>query len=163
MVYIGQTTRTYWLEVDGFLYQEWYWDWHHNCWRKLTEEVRESEWWQDYESPVTNTEKILVNLTEQFQGVREWDSYGDLSVTVDVDELEVTEDEFIEILRTMAKWVRRRKKLAAYDAPYRYESTDGYGNPTSYWRAPAIKPVPGSPELDYPKDLDLESNGFRYA
>lgn len=163
MVYIGQTTRTYWLEVDGFLFQDWYWDWDSDCWRKLTKEMRQSEWWQDYESPTTTTEQILVNLTGQFQGVRQWDSYGDFSVTVDVDELEVTEDEFIAILRTMARWVRRRKKLEAYEAPYRDASTDGYGNPTSYWRAPAILPVPGSPELEYPKDLELDSNGFRYT
>jgi hypothetical protein len=154
MVHIISTRRTYCLDIGADdVYQEWFWD--GKRWRKLTQGMRDSEWYcEEYCGPVTTSVNIITNLTEQLAGVIEWDDYGDFHITVDLDDLEISEEEFIRILKEIARRIKRRSTLEAYGSPYMDETIDAWGSKVTYWRCPAILPVPGTPELEYPKGLE---------
>lgn len=149
------TTKGFHLGIKD-IFQAWHWN--GRRWRKMRREDYDAEWFcEDYECGVASTSDILSNLCEYLPGVKEWDDYGDFSITFDMDEVRCAgwpEDYLIEILEKMAHKVNRCKTINATDAPYLYTSTDAWGADHTYYRHPAMEPLDGMLHKDFPADLD---------
>lgn len=149
------TLKGYHLGIKD-MYQGWFWD--GNVWKKLARADYRSDWFmEDYEFGVATTGDVLANLCEYLPGVREWDDYGDFSVTFDmgdVEEVKWNEARLVSELKRMAHKVNRCRILFATDEPYHYTTKDAYGSDITYPRHPALKPLEGMVNKDYPADLD---------
>jgi hypothetical protein len=149
-----QTTKTFSLGIED-IFAEWYWSGH--CWSRLTQEVRDSEWYsEEYEHPVITTANILDCWWMQLPGNKDYSDYGDFFATFDMDEAldeDLSEDALVQILEHMADAVNLRTKITA-STPWRATGRDAWGREHTYWRCPAVNPVEGMPIVDYLPDIN---------
>ena len=148
------TLKGYHLGI-GDIRATWYWD--GKVWRRMQREDYDAEWYcEDYEMGVAETSDMLANLCEYLRGVKEYDDYGDFSITFDMGGVEAAgwdEARLVNTLEIMANALNRRQILKAQGEPYLYETTDDWGAKHTYWRHPALVPLGGMLHKDYPEEI----------
>lgn len=149
------TLKGYHLGIKE-IHAQWYSD--GRWWRRLKKWRRESEWFsEEYEGHVADTSDLLGAWFTYLPGVKDWDDYGDLSVTFNMDEVEEvhwTEERLIAVLQTMANKVNRCQKIEATGEPWSDDYHDSYGHPRVRTRHPALVPLEGMLHKDYPAEMD---------
>lgn len=151
--------KTYDLDIKD-IWAGWYWD--GKVWCRLKREDYDAEWYcEDYVMDVASSSDLLSNWCEYLPGVTEYDDYGSFTITFDMDEVVDAgwdEAKLIRVLRAMTIAINRRQHLEATDESYQYETTDVYGAKITYWRNPALVPLPGMLSKDYPGEIDASGD-----
>ncbi len=155
MVECFQTRKGFHLGIKD-IFQEWYCD--GKVWRVLTEDVKTSEdFGNNYTYGVADTSLLLTNWLQYLPGVIEWDTYGEMSVSFDMDEVAKAgwdEAKLVSVLEAMANKVNRCRTVKAYNVPWWYSTHDAWGSPINYWRYPALLPLKGMIDKDYPTEME---------
>ncbi len=154
MITCFRTQKSFSLGIEEHLRDEW--AFRMGKWRRMKPSFRDEEWFcEDYEYGVAETKDMLECWLNYLPGVKEWDDYGDFSITFDMDEvLEAgwCEQFLIEMLGDMVTYIKMRRVIRA-EEPWLYTTKDAYGNEVRYHRHPAIEVLSGMLDKDYPSEL----------
>jgi hypothetical protein len=154
MITCSRTEKTFSLGVDHCFDVKW--AFYKGKWRELKPSYKDEDWYEDYRYGIANTTDMLESWLAYLPGVESWNDYGDFSITFnmkDVEEAGWSEQTLRDVLDDMATYVKMRRVIHA-EEPYLYETTDAYGGSVRYYRHPAIEPLDGMLDKDYPRDLE---------
>jgi len=148
------TRKTYSLGVENQLRDEW--AFFKGKWRKLKSNYRDEDWFEDYQLSIAETKDMLECWLSYLPGCIEWDDYGDFSITFDMNDVKEAgwnERQLIGVVEDMARFVKMRRVIHG-EKPWPTHTIDDYGHRRDYFRYPAIDPLEGMLDVDYPSDLD---------
>ncbi len=148
------TRKTFRLGVDSQLRYSWVF--HTGKWREVNLDSKVGKrWLEDNKYDIASTRDMLECWLNFLPGVLEWNDYYDFSVTFDMDEVKRVgwnERQLIYVLEDMSSRVKMHRVIHA-DPPWQESGTDSWGDRRQYYRYPAIEPLGGMLEKEYPSDL----------
>ena len=150
MVELTRVVRGYDLGIED-VFKEYYAD--KSTYRILTQEIKDDE---DFTPNVVEAGDILACWTGFIPGFLELDTYGDFHVQFDMFEVRKANwdiKRLVGVLQSMADAINSNEPIEAFEAPWKYQSKDAYGNDIWYTRFPAVLPLEGMLEVEYPQEI----------
>jgi hypothetical protein len=147
------TVKTFSLGVDSVLRDEWVYK--NRMWRKQKPGFEDTKWFEDYDYGVASTCDILECWLNYVPGSESWDDYDDFTIDFDmgsVFDAGWSEFDLRQVLSDMASRVWMDGVVHA-GKPWKDSRIDAWGHEVHYYRHPAIEPLTGMLDRDFPSDL----------
>ena len=151
--------KTFSLGVEDRVKDKWVF--HNEKWRKMKPRYLEEVWYAHYWYGLATTSDMLQSWLNYLPGVVEWHNDGDFCVTFDMNKVEKAdwaERHLIDMLGDMVSCVKMRCVIHA-DRPCPTYSFDVYGYRVDYCLYPAIDPLGGMLDIEYPHNMDPTGRG----
>jgi hypothetical protein len=154
MITCFRTVKTFSLGVEDVIQDRW--AYLKGAWEKLESGYKDEEWYEDYPYGIANTSDMLECWLAYLPGVVSWDNYGDFCVTFDmnrVHEAGWNARKIFDILAVMARHVHTQSVIHA-ESPWLHTGTDAFGSEFGRYLHPAIEPLEGMLDKDFPANLE---------